>query len=221
MRHSLEPESLVKHPDRFSTKVTMNMALKPLMKNPERYSKTATIIFLNDVSFCMEDILELIHQHAYQNADMTCPMDWTFDQGLEVEPTFHDVWVARGMTGDSFFNIPTGNGTWDYAPHLLWNYPNAQNRLYAHEPFQVFLLLEWCRCSHSKAVPRTYDQISQLYARGMCARRSVIILQRHMVFRVWKNRHCAISEHRVFQRSCREAQGPERLRLPVGEYRRR
>jgi alpha-1,3-mannosyltransferase len=35
MHRSLELGSLVKHPDRFSTKVTMNMAFEPLMKNPE------------------------------------------------------------------------------------------------------------------------------------------------------------------------------------------
>jgi len=138
MRRSLELETLVKHPDRFSTNVTMNMVLEPLTKYPERYATNATVIFLNDVAICMEDILELIHQRIYQSADMTCPMDWTFDQGLEFEPTFHDVWVTRGMAGDSFFDIPADNRTGDHESHLLWNDPSSEKRLYAYQPFQVF-----------------------------------------------------------------------------------
>jgi alpha-1,3-mannosyltransferase len=42
------------------------------------------------------------------------------------------------MTGDSFFYIPVGDGTWGYTKHLLWNDPTAQRRLYACKPFQVF-----------------------------------------------------------------------------------
>jgi alpha-1,3-mannosyltransferase len=133
-----EQEPFIKHPERYSTNATMNLVLEPLMQYPKRYSTSATVIFLNGVSVCMEDILELIHQRIYQGADMTCPMDWTFGKGFEHEPTFYDVWVARGMTGDSFFNIPIGDETRGYAKHLLWNDPMAQRRLYAHRPFQVF-----------------------------------------------------------------------------------
>jgi alpha-1,3-mannosyltransferase len=69
----------------------MNLTLKPLMMYPGRYSTNAIVIFLNDVSVYMEDILELIHQRVYQQADMTCPMDWIFGKGLEREPAFYDV----------------------------------------------------------------------------------------------------------------------------------
>jgi alpha-1,3-mannosyltransferase len=116
-----------------------NLALEPLINDPERYSTNATVVFINDVSVCMEDTLELIHQRIYQKADTTCPMDWIFPAGLKDEPTFYDVWVTRGMTGDSFFDIPVETGSWDYAWNLLWNDPKALKRLYAHGPFQAFL----------------------------------------------------------------------------------
>jgi alpha-1,3-mannosyltransferase len=50
-------------------------ALQPLVDRPEEYSMSSTIIFINNVSLCIEDILELMHQRFYQNADMTCAMD--------------------------------------------------------------------------------------------------------------------------------------------------
>jgi alpha-1,3-mannosyltransferase len=111
-----------------------NQALEPMFEHPEQYSREATIIFVNDVSICSQDILELIHQRVYQKADMTCAMDWTY---VGVDPTFYDVWIARGMTGDSFFNIPE-DGNWNSAWNLFWNDPKAKERLDAHKPFQVF-----------------------------------------------------------------------------------
>lgn len=111
-----------------------NLALKPLVDNPEQYSQNATVVFLNDVAICMEDILELIHQRLHQKAEMTCALDWTF---VGQDPTFYDVWIARGMNGDSFFNIPA-DGNWNSAWDLFWNNPTAKERLIAGKPFQVF-----------------------------------------------------------------------------------
>jgi alpha-1,3-mannosyltransferase len=111
-----------------------NQALRPLVDHPEEYSVNTTIVFMNDVALCMEDILELIHQRFYQNADMTCAMDWTY---VGHDPTFYDVWIARGMNGDSFFKIPE-DGNWNSAWNLFWNNPDAQQSLRAGRPFQVF-----------------------------------------------------------------------------------
>ena len=111
-----------------------NMALQPLVNNAEHYDQNVTVIFLNDVSICMEDILELVHQRQYQQADMTCAMDWTF---VGPNPTFYDVWIARTMNGDSFFNIPP-DGSWDSAWNLFWNNPTARDRQQSGLPFQVF-----------------------------------------------------------------------------------
>lgn len=121
--------------DRIRTLAALrNQALEPLVQHSDRYSPETTVIFLNDVSICMQDILELVHQRLYQKADMTCAMDWVY---VGQDPTFYDVWIARGMTGDSFFHIPE-DGNWNSAWNLFWNDPKAKERLHAHKPFQVF-----------------------------------------------------------------------------------
>ncbi|KAK4191031.1 family 69 putative glycosyltransferase [Podospora australis] len=114
-----------------------NMALQPLVDESQSHrfdQYNTTVVFLNDVAICPEDILELVHQRRFLEADMTCAMDWTY---VGPDPTFYDVWIARGMNGDSFFNIPP-DGSWDFAWNLFWNNPVAQARFYAHQPFQVF-----------------------------------------------------------------------------------
>ncbi|KAI4178541.1 MAG: hypothetical protein L6R41_008346 [Letrouitia leprolyta] len=109
-----------------------NLAIAPLLKDPSPFdTKETTIIFINDISLCPNDILELVHQRRIQGADMACPMDYS-DDGL-----FYDVWVARSMTGDIFFEIPP-SGLWKYAKNLLWDDTVAKRRLNAHKPFQVF-----------------------------------------------------------------------------------
>ncbi|KAH8660438.1 cryptococcal mannosyltransferase 1-domain-containing protein [Xylariales sp. PMI_506] len=113
-----------------------NMALEPLVSGSTGLEADGdtTIVFLNDVAICMEDILELIHQRTFQAADMTCAMDWTY---VGENPTFYDVWVARTLTGDSFFRIPA-DGSWDWAWNLFWNDPAAKQRFDQRMPFQVF-----------------------------------------------------------------------------------
>jgi len=112
-----------------------NLALKPLLDKPERFSpENTTVIFLNDVAICPEDILELIHQQVHLQADMTCAMDWTY---AGKDPTFYDVWIARTINGDSFFEIPP-DGNWNSAWNLFWNEPETRSRYDQHQPFQVF-----------------------------------------------------------------------------------
>ncbi len=112
-----------------------NLALQPLLDNPSRFSaENTTVIFLNDVVICPEDILELLHQRTHLQADMTCAMDWTY---VGKDPTFYDVWIARTIKGDSFFDIPP-DGNWNSAWNLFWNEPETQSRYGQHQPFQVF-----------------------------------------------------------------------------------
>jgi alpha-1,3-mannosyltransferase len=114
-----------------------NLAIKPLLDDTEskKYSPdSTTIIFLNDVAICPEDILELVHQRVSLQADMVCAMDWTY---AGQDPTFYDVWIARGMTGDSFFEIPP-DGNWNSAWNLFWNDASTRSRFAARQPFQVF-----------------------------------------------------------------------------------
>ncbi|KFY58785.1 hypothetical protein V496_05950 [Pseudogymnoascus sp. VKM F-4515 (FW-2607)] len=111
-----------------------NLAVQPLMTQPEKYDASTTVIFLNDVAICKDDILELIHQRFHQSADMVCAMDWTY---VGEHPTFYDVWIARDMAGDTFFNIPP-DGNWDSAWNLFWNNTEARQRFSEHKSFQVF-----------------------------------------------------------------------------------
>jgi alpha-1,3-mannosyltransferase len=112
-----------------------NLALEPFHGLPAAEQKNSTVIFLNDISLCSEDILELVHQKRVQTADMTCAMDWYY-AGPD-NPTFYDVWIARGINGDTFFEIPP-NGSWDHALDLFWNDPHSKEKQLNSQPFQVF-----------------------------------------------------------------------------------
>lgn len=111
-----------------------NSALEPLVNNSSQYSPDTAVIFVNDVAICMEDILELVHQRIFQKADMTCAMDWS---DIDPAPIFYDIWIARDMNGDTFWNIPPDGG-WRFAPNLFWNNPISRQRYEEHRAFQVF-----------------------------------------------------------------------------------
>lgn len=133
--------------DRFQSLATLrNLALAPLLDPSTTATPTdantntnTTILFINDVALCPDDILELAHQRLYQNADMACAMDWTgsYEPGAN-PPTFYDVYVARARNGDLFFDVPPDTVSWARATDLFWNEPVARARLARHAPFQVF-----------------------------------------------------------------------------------
>lgn len=119
--------------DRISTLAELrNQALRPLNKHPEQYDPSTTVIFLNDIAPCPEDILELIHQRMVLKADMTCAIDWINDGG-----TFYDVWIGRQMNGDLFFEIPQST-SWEFADNLFWSHDESRIRFFAGLPVQVF-----------------------------------------------------------------------------------
>lgn len=124
--------------DRFSSLAELrNLAVAPMLQNPESYVD-ATVVFINDVAICLEDILELIHQRRAQGADMACAFDWIGGSPRDGdEPVFYDSYVARSINGDLFFEIPA-DLSWTRATDLLWNEPTSQKRFRSHEPFQVF-----------------------------------------------------------------------------------
>lgn len=133
--------------DRFRELATLrNMALSPIANitatttthpsgavQPLNVADDASVIFLNDVAICPDDILELVHQRQAQTADMACAMDWTGDNPA----VFYDVYVSRAINGDLFFDIPPWV-SWERATDLFWNEPVARARLARHEPFQVY-----------------------------------------------------------------------------------
>ena len=111
-----------------------NLALEPLVNNSSQYSPDTAVIFINDVAICMEDMLELVHQRIFQKADMTCAMDWS---DIDPSPIFYDIWIARAINGDTFWEIPLDGG-WRFASNLFWNHPASRQRYDEHKPFQVF-----------------------------------------------------------------------------------
>ncbi|KAK8125896.1 uncharacterized protein PG998_001655 [Apiospora kogelbergensis] len=111
-----------------------NLVLEPLTSNAVAADADTTIVFINDVSPCTEDLLELVHQRRLQHADMTCAMDWTY---AGKEPTFYDVWVARTIKGDGFFQIPP-DGSWSQAWDIFAGDPDTKRRYMDKNPFQVF-----------------------------------------------------------------------------------
>ncbi|KAF3806552.1 Alpha-1 3-mannosyltransferase CMT1 [Colletotrichum gloeosporioides] len=120
-----------------------NLALEPMMAEANRYDPNATIVFLNDVAACTEDILELAYQKQTQGADMTCAMDYHFLRFAphNGEPSFYDSWISRGINGDTFLPIPdrTPKGEqWSDVANMFWNEPYSQDRYLSRKPLQVF-----------------------------------------------------------------------------------
>lgn len=132
-----------------------NLALAPLQQPSLGADANTTVVFLGDVAICIDDILELVHQRIFQNADMTCALDWEY---LGEDPTFKGIRVSRTMKGETFFQIPP-NGSWDWAWNLFWNDPYSREKLTNKLPFQVYSC--WNGAVAFRAAP-ILDQSSML-----------------------------------------------------------
>ena len=143
----------------------------------------ATVLFINDVAACAEDLLELAHQRALQRADMTCAMDWTHPGGGGGgPPLFYDVWVARALNGDLFFDIPAGTAGWERAGDLFFNEATARSRLAAGRPFQVFAC--WNGAVAFAAAPVAAGEVRfRSSARGECFQGEPQLFCKDMWFR--------------------------------------
>lgn len=130
-----------------------NQALEPLTSDPSAFAPDAQILFLNDITVCPDDLLELVHQHRVQDADMVCALDWINDGDV-----VYDAWVGRGMTGDLFFEIPLG-GNWNYAKNLFWNDPESRARVDARLPLQVYSCWHGVAVMKSQPFTRAVDPI--------------------------------------------------------------
>ncbi|KAF4338477.1 alpha-1 3-mannosyltransferase [Fusarium beomiforme] len=111
-----------------------NLVLAPLYKEQVNVADDTAVLFINDVSAFTEDILELALQRRSLNADIACAMDWTY---VGADPTFYDIWIARTISGDSFFEVGS-DGNWNSAWNLFWNAPDTCVRYDGQQPFQVF-----------------------------------------------------------------------------------
>ncbi|PWA02153.1 hypothetical protein BB558_001714 [Smittium angustum] len=80
-----------------------NEAIKPLETENSDGRIYDKIVFMNDVVFCRNDILELLYQSEHQKSDMTCPLDFDVDLENKKGIFFRDVWVARDLSGYLFY----------------------------------------------------------------------------------------------------------------------
>lgn len=118
-----------------------NLALEPLhlpstnMADDDR----STILFVNDVAACAEDLLELALQKRRQHADMACAMDYRrLSRQYDHMLTFYDVWISRTMDGETFIMVPPGPAQWRFADDLFPYDDLARARYAQRRPFQVF-----------------------------------------------------------------------------------
>ncbi|KAI0027314.1 CAP59-like protein [Vararia minispora EC-137] len=86
-----------------------------------------TIVFMNDVLPCVDDLLELIWQSRSNNAGITCAADYMFHDDLGT-PVFYDNWVARDINGTALENAPF---------EQIIHHADSSERFQHHLPIQV------------------------------------------------------------------------------------
>ncbi|CAK7273854.1 hypothetical protein SEPCBS57363_005862 [Sporothrix epigloea] len=118
-----------------------NLALEPMHLPATNMGFDSTVLFINDIALCAEDLLELALQRQRQHASMACGMDyhrlgqWTGAQSGQV--AFYDVWISRSMDGETFYKVPPGEGP-RHAAELFPYDDIARARFTDKMPFQVF-----------------------------------------------------------------------------------
>ncbi|KII91560.1 glycosyltransferase family 69 protein [Plicaturopsis crispa FD-325 SS-3] len=86
-----------------------------------------TVIFMNDILPCPDDLLELIWQSRTNNAGITCASDYMYHDEIGA-PVFYDNWVARDINGTALENAPFEN---------IFHHPSSSARFVHHLPVQV------------------------------------------------------------------------------------
>ncbi|KAL7414687.1 cryptococcal mannosyltransferase 1-domain-containing protein [Mrakia frigida] len=105
-----------------------NAALVPLHELRENKQIVFdSIVFMNDILPCVDDLLELIWQSRRQNAGITCASDYMFHDDIG-SPVFYDNWVARDINGTALENAPFEN---------VFHHPESSRRFQNHLPVQV------------------------------------------------------------------------------------
>ncbi|KAJ2735408.1 hypothetical protein IW152_001634 [Coemansia sp. BCRC 34962] len=77
-----------------------NLALKPLYSSSTAFGR---VVYLNDMFFCLTDLLELVFQSQIHSAHLTCAEDFELQHG---SLAFYDTWVARDILGHAFKKQP-------------------------------------------------------------------------------------------------------------------
>ncbi|KZS96751.1 hypothetical protein SISNIDRAFT_482545 [Sistotremastrum niveocremeum HHB9708] len=104
-----------------------NSAMVPLHERRDEGEFFDTVIFMNDVLPCVDDLLELIYQSRLQNAGITCAADYMYHDDIGA-PVFYDNWVARDLNGTALENAPFEN---------IFHHEESSSRFQRHLPVQV------------------------------------------------------------------------------------
>ncbi|KDQ06757.1 glycosyltransferase family 69 protein [Botryobasidium botryosum FD-172 SS1] len=105
-----------------------NAAMVPLFELRDGEGEVFdSIVFMNDVLPCVDDLLELIWQSRRQNAGITCAADYMFHDEIGA-PVFYDNWVARDINGTALENAPFED---------VFHHPESAERFQNHLPIQV------------------------------------------------------------------------------------
>ncbi|KAJ7594157.1 glycosyltransferase family 69 protein [Mycena floridula] len=105
-----------------------NAAFVPLQElRDEENLYFDTIIFMNDVLPCVDDILELIWQSRRNHAGITCAADYMYHEEIG-SPVFYDNWVARDINGTALENAPF---------EAIFHHAESAQRFQRHLPIQV------------------------------------------------------------------------------------
>ncbi|MBW0505156.1 hypothetical protein O181_044871 [Austropuccinia psidii MF-1] len=127
IRTSLRTRGAFHHRIEYLAEVR-NAALAPLQELRDSEGELFdTVIFMNDVLPCTDDLLELIWQSRRQNAGITCGADYIFHEEI-AQPVFYDNWVARDINGTALENAPFES---------IFRDPPSQHRFERHLPIQV------------------------------------------------------------------------------------
>lgn len=86
-----------------------------------------SVVFMNDVLPCVDDLLELIWQSRRNNAGITCAADYMYHSEIAA-PVFYDNWVSRDINGTALENAPF---------ERIFHHAESSARFQHHLPVQV------------------------------------------------------------------------------------
>ncbi|RMJ19775.1 hypothetical protein CDV36_000543 [Fusarium kuroshium] len=115
-----------------------NQAIDAVRLADKDVSEDATIVYLDDVDVCSEDLLELTLQRKNLGADMTCGMRWSRRESSDTY-VFKSDGTCRDMQGDKFGHVkPEKWSEGMEVKEYFWKSPKDQARFNEKRPFQVF-----------------------------------------------------------------------------------
>ncbi|WVQ70541.1 hypothetical protein IAR50_000060 [Cryptococcus sp. DSM 104548] len=127
IRTSMRTRGLFNHRIEYLAEVR-NAAMLPLHELRDKEGIIFdSVVFMNDILPCVDDLLELIWQSRRQNAGITCAADYMYHDDIGA-PVFYDNWVARDINGTALENAPF---------EQIFHHTESNHRFQRHLPIQV------------------------------------------------------------------------------------